>query len=96
MFPVTNNMSEYEACLYGLEVAKALGIKEIEVLGDSLLVINQSTNYWEVRDEKLKLYAAYLQSVVGKFTRCQFIHLERSQNQMADSLANLASAWEGT
>ncbi len=68
-----------------------MGIKEIEVLGDSLLVINQSTSDWEIIDEKLKLYATYLQKVVKGFKKCQFIHLERSQNHMADSLANLAS-----
>ena len=38
-FPVTNNMAEYEACIFGLESAGSIGAKEILVYGDSKLVV---------------------------------------------------------
>lgn len=40
-FNCTNNMVEYEACIYGIEVAIDLRIKILEVFGDFTLVISQ-------------------------------------------------------
>ena len=37
--PATNNRVEYEACILGLEIALELGIKQIEIFGDSNLVL---------------------------------------------------------
>ena len=41
-FKFTNNMAEYEACIYGVEAALAAGAKDLLVYGDSLLVISQA------------------------------------------------------
>ena len=38
-FEATNNMAEYEACIARMEALWELGIKEVEVFGDSTLVI---------------------------------------------------------
>ena len=38
-FPTTNNATEYEACIMGLQAALGLGVKELEVYGDSALII---------------------------------------------------------
>ncbi|XP_075653362.1 uncharacterized protein LOC142623786 [Castanea sativa] len=34
-FEATNNMAEYEACIAGMEAFQELGVKEVEVFGDS-------------------------------------------------------------
>ena len=39
-FKVTNNMAEYETCIYGVEVALATGVKDLLVYGYSLLVVS--------------------------------------------------------
>ncbi|XP_075669762.1 uncharacterized protein LOC142639477 [Castanea sativa] len=39
-FPATNNAIEYEACIIGLQAALGLGVKELEVYGDSALIIS--------------------------------------------------------
>ena len=39
-FDATNNESEYETLIFGLELAKALSIKRLKVRVNSLLVIN--------------------------------------------------------
>ena len=38
-YPITNNIVEYEACILGLETALELSIRQIEVFGDSNLVL---------------------------------------------------------
>jgi hypothetical protein len=45
-FKCTNNMSEYEACIIGLEEAIDLRIKNLDVCGDSALVVNQIKGEW--------------------------------------------------
>ena len=52
-FKVTNNMAEYEACIYGVEAALAAGAKDLLVYGDSLLVISQANKEWEVKEDRL-------------------------------------------
>ena len=51
-FEGTNNTTEYEACIHGIEAALTLGIEEIEV-GDSAQLICQTQGKWKTKDEKL-------------------------------------------
>ena len=39
--PAMNNIVEYEACILGLETTLELGIRQMEVFGDSNLVLRQ-------------------------------------------------------
>jgi ribonuclease HI len=41
LFPASNNVAEYEACLHGIRLAVELGVKRLHVHGASALVINQ-------------------------------------------------------
>jgi ribonuclease HI len=41
-FPASNNVAQYEALLHGLRIATALGIHQLKVLVDSLLIVNQA------------------------------------------------------
>ena len=94
MFSVTNNMAEYEACIFGVEALVALKVKDVEVYGDSMLVVRQAQGEWELREDKLKPYQTHLKTVAGGIPDCSFQHLPRENNQMADALATLASGWE--
>ena len=38
-FVATNNVMEYEACIVGLEALLAIDVKEVEIYGDSTLVL---------------------------------------------------------
>ena len=91
---LTNNIVEYEACITGLETALDLGIRQLEIHGDSNLVIQQTQGIWRTRDEKLKPYHAYLDLLVARFDELRYIHLLRAKNQFADALATLASVVE--
>ncbi|XP_077230199.1 uncharacterized protein LOC143863420 [Tasmannia lanceolata] len=90
-FEWTNNMAEYESCIAGLEVALALQIQDIDVFGDSILIIYQTNGKWKTREDRLIPYNAYLESLVQKFRSITFTHLYRTKNHFADALATLAS-----
>ncbi|WKA10500.1 hypothetical protein VitviT2T_028066 [Vitis vinifera] len=47
---LTNNIVEYEACITGLETALDIGVRELEIHGDSNLVIQQTQGVWRTRD----------------------------------------------
>ena len=87
---LTNNIVKYEACITSLEAALDLGIRQLEIHGDSNLVIQQTKGIWRTRDEKLKPYHAYLDLLVARFDELRYIHLPRAENQFADALATLA------
>ena len=55
------------------------------------MVIQQNQGIWRTRDEKLKLYHAYLDLLIDGFDVLRYIHLPRAENQFADALATLAS-----
>ena len=67
-----------------------LGVRQLEIHGDSKLVIQQTQGIWRTRDEKLKPYHAYLDLLVDRFEELRYMHLPRAENQFADVLATLA------
>ena len=79
-FKVTNNMAEYEACIYGVEAALVAEAKDLLVYRDSLLVISQANEEWKVKEERLKPYNGYLKTLMMGFAKCLFIHLSRDEN----------------
>ncbi|KAL3728104.1 hypothetical protein ACJRO7_032798 [Eucalyptus globulus] len=42
MFPCTNNIAEYEACILGLQAAIGMEVSKLKVFGDSTLIILQT------------------------------------------------------
>ncbi|WKA01479.1 hypothetical protein VitviT2T_019760 [Vitis vinifera] len=93
-YPTTNNIVEYEACILGLETALELDIRQMEVFGDSNLVLRQIQGDWKTRDVKLRPYHAYLELLVARFDDLRYVHLPRAQNRFADALATLASSMD--
>ena len=50
----TNNVAEYRALLLGLELAKRLGGTELELIGDSELVVRQVEGRYKVKNAGMK------------------------------------------
>ncbi|XP_074305870.1 uncharacterized protein LOC141641093 [Silene latifolia] len=90
-FEVTNNATEYEAYLTGLQAADGLGIKRLRVHGDSSLIINQITGSWNIRSESLTPYQSRIDQVAQFFDQVLYLHLPRDENQFADTLVKLTS-----
>jgi ribonuclease HI len=59
-FPASNNAAEYEALINGLQIAIELGIKHLEIRGDSELVVGQVMKDQNCVDPRM---AAYFQAV---------------------------------
>lgn len=90
-FQFTNNIAKYEACIIGLKATIDLGINELEVYGDSALVIFQVTGDWFIREEKFLDYHECLQILSKSFKYLTFDYIGRRRNNFADTLATLAS-----
>ncbi|XP_050888784.1 uncharacterized protein LOC127093936 [Lathyrus oleraceus] len=89
-FDCTNNMAEYEACIYGIEATIDLRIKILEVYGDSTLVISQVKGDWETQDSNLIPYQEHIIKLMPYFDEISFHHIPKEENQLADALATLA------
>ena len=55
-FQATNNEAEYEALIYGLELAKDLGMKLLMVRSDSKLIAEQVARRFEAKEPRMKSY----------------------------------------
>ena len=86
----TNNQAEYSALILGLEKAVEIGAEEVEVRGDSELVIRQLRGQYRVKNPKLKPLFIQALKLSQKFKKCTFVHIRREENREADQLANSA------
>jgi ribonuclease HI len=91
-FLVSNNVAEYEALLHGLKVAMALSIRQLKVLRDSLLVVNQANKEWSCLNEKMLLYCQELCKLENNFDCLEYLHILRGKSEVADELAKLGSS----
>uniref|UniRef100_M1B723 RNase H family protein n=1 Tax=Solanum tuberosum TaxID=4113 RepID=M1B723_SOLTU len=90
-FFCTNNTTEYEAFIMGLNMAIDLGVQELIVLGDSDLLIRQAQGEWKTRDLKLFPYKQCVEDHSKQFRTVEFRYIPRFHNELADALATLAS-----
>ena len=86
--PATNNVAEYRAVLLGIERATALGARQVELIGDSELIVRQVLGEYRVKDSDLrKLHAKVLSALEG-LERWSIRHVRRDDNAAADALVN--------
>ena len=52
----TNNVCEYEALVLGLEAARKMKIKNLEVFGDAELIIKQVNRQYQAKHPRLRSY----------------------------------------
>ena len=86
----TNNVAEYRALLLGIERAAALGAKELELVGDSELIVRQVKGEYKVRDASMRELHAKVKRALRSFDRWSIRHVRREQNAEADRLVNEA------
>ncbi|XP_060190497.1 uncharacterized protein LOC132619680 [Lycium barbarum] len=88
----SNNFAEYQALILGLEMAVDMKQLQLQVFGDSQLVINQLLGSYEVNKPELLPYHGYAQKLIGWLGDVTLQHVPRRENKKADALAALASA----
>ena len=89
--PCSNNVAEYQALIAGLQMALDMEISYLKVYGDSKLVINQLLTHYEVKNEGLVPYFRLATQLVEEFDGISLEHIPRSENKIADALANLTT-----
>jgi ribonuclease HI len=91
----TNNVAEYRALMLGLERALALGAREVELIGDSELVVRQVQGEYKVRDEVLWRLNKHVIRALAEFDSWSIRHVRREDNEAADRLVNEVLDAEG-
>ena len=82
----TSNLAEYIGLYSGLQKAKELGFRHIEVYGDSELVINQLNGEYKCKKATLKEYKEKIENLLNEFWTYKLTHVKRKFNKAADKL----------
>jgi ribonuclease HI len=86
----TNNVAEYKALLLGIERAAALGASEVELVGDSELIVKQVKGEYKVKDATMRELHAEVKEALRDFDGWSIRHVRREHNAEADRLVNEA------
>jgi ribonuclease HI len=84
----TNNQAEYQALKLGLEEAHGMGVRELHVYMDSLLVINQMLGIFKVKNRDLWPIHDAVKQLLPVFSKVHFTHIPRELNKLADRSVN--------
>jgi hypothetical protein len=90
-FLASNDVVEYEALLHGLRITTALGILELMVLEDLLLIVNQDNKECSCLDDKMLLYCQELRKLENNFNGLKYLRILQGKNEVTDELAKLSS-----
>ena len=91
-FSVTNNEAEYEALLEGMSMVQRMEGKAVKMFSDSRLIVGQVKGELEARDERMQGYLSNVRHLQSRFESFSLLHVPRSGNTHADSLATLATS----
>ncbi|XP_058784953.1 uncharacterized protein LOC131659846 [Vicia villosa] len=82
----SNNEAEYEALIIGLQIMLNVGIRDVDIKGDSELVVKQLTKEYKCVKENLVRYVATSLALVSKYDNTSIKHIRRVDNQEANDL----------
>ena len=86
----TNNVAEYSALLAGLEKARDLGVRDLEVISDSELMVKQMRGEYKVKNEALRELSLEASRRARAIGAVRYTAVRREQNKLADQLVNEA------
>ena len=83
-----NNGAEWIALIKGSELAKDIGIEEMSVIGDSLIVIREAIRITRNQKSPTSKMHHLLLYLGKEFKSISFLHVLRVQNHQADRMEN--------
>jgi ribonuclease HI len=86
-FAYTNNQAEYDSLLQGLEFLRDLGERDVDVFGDSNLIVQQIRGDSQCLDEVLNSYQDKCLDIIKLFDTFSIKHIPREENSRANQLA---------
>ena len=84
----TNNVAEYSGLVEGLRRALELGLKHVEVVSDSELMVKQMRGEYRVKNEGLRPLYDQAQKLAREIGDVEYRHVRRAENELADRLVN--------
>jgi ribonuclease HI len=84
----TNNQAEYLGFKKGLERARDLGIRKVNLHSDSQLVVNQMKGIYKVKNQELAPLHAEIKALAKSFEAIEFTYVPREYNKIADAEVN--------
>lgn len=84
----TNNQAEYRALEAGLEAAGKMGVKDLQVLMDSELVVKQINGQYKIKNADLLPIYQNVKALNDGFSKITFTHVPRAMNKEADVEVN--------
>lgn len=90
-FECSNNQVEYEALIIGLEIILEMNAKNVEIIGNSQLIINQLAGTFKCNSWSLMPYMTTTSQLLDMFDDVVLKHRPRDFNKEANELAQLAS-----
>ncbi|KAG9458371.1 hypothetical protein H6P81_002879 [Aristolochia fimbriata] len=88
----SNNEAEYQAILLGFGMAVKMELPQLNIYGDSALVIMQLTGEFEVKKRKLVPFWRHAGELVAQISEASLHYVPRSENGPADGLARIAAS----
>jgi ribonuclease HI len=86
-FACTNNQVEYESLLHGLEFSRDLGARDVDVFGDSNLIVQQVRGDSQCLDGVLNSYRDKCLDIIQLFDTFSIKHIPREENSRPNRLA---------
>jgi ribonuclease HI len=86
----TNNQAEYTALKLALEECRTMGVKEVQVYMDSLLVVNQMKGIFKIKNRDLWPIHEAISKLAKEFRHINYSHVPREFNKLADAAVNRA------
>lgn len=86
----TNNVAEYRAMLLGIALARELGADEVELIGDSELIVRQVEGKYKVKQEHLRPLHTKVIDALRELPDWSIRAVKRAHNERADELVNEA------
>ncbi len=84
----TNNQAEYQALLKGLQRSQALGVRKLNVLMDSELIVKQLNGLYKIKNKGLEPLYRQIKDLASGFEEISFTHVPRVLNEKADEEVN--------
>jgi ribonuclease HI len=91
-FACTNNVTEFEALLLGIENAYNLGCGHLSVFGDSELVVNLVRKIYSPSNKLMKRYTQTVWALISNLLSFNITHVKRELNSMDDRLVVFAAS----
>ena len=86
----TNNVAEYRGLVAGMAKAAELGVRELEVVSDSELLVKQMRGDYRVKNAALRELWEEANDLERRFAKVRYTAVRRAHNELADRLVNEA------